>query len=207
VGDLVVRGWSGAAAALLRTLLDIQISAIAIINSRNPPLAAFRYFYSFHRAFARDGEYFDAESRRQARAEMRARITSLPKENQPSALKFIRERDRPYWFGEEFRNPAEVVKRFASNDMVRVYRQLSGAAHGSFLGMRLLTDVPDDRSVNPQLPVGDRAVSVALISSRMLVEVTSLRSTAEALGMAELCDVMRQEIRRNIPSSTLHNGG
>lgn len=194
VGDLVVVGWSGAAAALLRTLMDIQISTLAVVNSSDPKLAAFRYFYFTYRVFSRDDKHYTPESRRQARETIRGRIASLPPEDRRAALRFLREKDRSYWFVEEFRTPTAVVERFANSDIVDLYRQLSGAAHGGFFGLRLFSDNPEDRGVNAQLPIGDKAVSVALASARFLVEVTSLRSRAEGLGLDEACQRFREAL-------------
>src|SRR6185295_20107271 len=54
IGLLVVGGWSSPAAALARTMLDLTVSMVAILQSKNPPLAAFRYFHAGHRQIARD---------------------------------------------------------------------------------------------------------------------------------------------------------
>jgi hypothetical protein len=187
IGDLVIRGWSGIAAALLRTLMDIQISMIAIAKSADPKLAAFRYFYSSYRAFSRDHRLFDPESRRSMRQTIRDRITSLPERDRPAALEFLKERDRSYWYSAEFGSPSTVLERFATPDLLRTYRELSGAAHGGFFGVRLFSDDPDDRGINAQVPPGLKAISVALASTRFLVEVTSIRNEIEGLDLKKLC--------------------
>jgi hypothetical protein len=46
IGCLVDEGWSGPGAALLRTLTDMSISAVALENSSEPRMAAFRYLYA-----------------------------------------------------------------------------------------------------------------------------------------------------------------
>jgi hypothetical protein len=194
IGDLVVAGWSGPAAALLRTLMDIQVSILAVVNSANPQLAAFRYFYSMYRAFSRDDKHYDSESRRQARETMRSRIVSLPDADKPVALWFLREKDRPYWFAEEFHTPAELIQRFGTADLSDLYRQLSSAAHGGFLGLRLFADNPEDQGVNPQRPIGNKAVGVALASARFLIEVTALRNRCEGLGLETECQFFRERL-------------
>jgi hypothetical protein len=196
VGDLVLSGWSGAATVLLRTLIDIQISILTIVNSRNPMLAAFRYFYSTYRSFSRDHKHYTPELRREARETIRGRIASLPLNDRPTALRFLREKDRPYWFAEEFRTPSAVIDRFATADVLDLYRQLSSAAHGGFLGLRLFSDNPSDLGVNPQLPIGDKAAFVALASARLLVEITSLRNHAEGLGLDEQCQRFREALHK-----------
>lgn len=54
VRGLVYNGWSSSGAILVRTLIDLTISLVAIVKSKNPTLAAFRYFNSNHRQIRRD---------------------------------------------------------------------------------------------------------------------------------------------------------
>ena len=68
VGALTRTGWTGASAVLLRTLMDLQISAVAILRSKDKKLAAFRYFYSSFRRLGRDQKAFGSEFRTSARA-------------------------------------------------------------------------------------------------------------------------------------------
>lgn len=196
VATLVRAGWSGSAAGLLRTLFDLLIAATAITNSRNPHLMAFQYFYSGYRRMGRDDKRYDATARRRAREETRNRIRRLPAEQRQPALAFIKDRDRPYFFNPEWRSPTDVLGKIQVEDLPHVYSQLSAAAHGGFQGVRLFRDKPDERGINPQVPPGPHARSVLLISSRLLVELTSLRGAVEGLRLGPIEAALRTDIRR-----------
>ena len=195
IGSLVESGWSGTTGSLLRTLFDIQIAAMAIVSSQKPRLMAFRYFYSGHRQLSRDHTRFDPPTRRAAREAIRERIKLLPEDDRQDALAFLKEKDRPYFFSEEWKSPSELVDLMAAPDLDRAYRQLSSAAHGGFLGIRLLRDDPDDLGIGPQLPPGEHAAGALLTSSRLLVELTSMRGQAEQLDLDEIASAMRHDIR------------
>src|SRR6266849_6713154 len=51
---VVLEGWSSAGIGMVRTSLDLLVSAYAILNSSDLYLSAFRYFFSSHRALSRD---------------------------------------------------------------------------------------------------------------------------------------------------------
>lgn len=182
VGCLADAGWPGPGAALLRTLMDINISGLAIANSALPPMAAFRYFYSGFRRYARD-QSFSAPVRRHMFHQIRQRIGRLPADLHAQALQVIKEKDRPYWYGEEFPSPSALIERFGRPDSRWLYAQLSGAAHGSFMSLRLFREHPDRIDINAESP-GLKALSVDLISCQLLAELLYLRDAVEELGMA-----------------------
>jgi hypothetical protein len=191
VGALVDAGWPASAAILLRTLVDIAISAMAIVNSANPPMAAFRYFYGGFRRHARD-QNLPSATRRHMFDQIRQRLAILPPDLRKEAVEVVKEKDRPYWFGQEFAAPSVVLERFAP-DMIWVYAQLSGVAHGSFMGMRLYREKPDAIDINPEA-LGKRAFSADLTSSRLLVDLCGLCNEAEALGYGPEIAGLRDEI-------------
>jgi hypothetical protein len=192
VGVLAEAGWPAPAAVLLRTLVDIGVSAMAIVNSATPPMAAFRYFYAGFRRHARD-QNLPSAVRRQMFDQIRQRLAILPPSLRKEAIAVIKEKDRPYWFGQEFATPSVVLERFSSTDMVWVYAQLSGVAHGSFLGLRLYRENPDAISVNPE-SLGTRAFAADLTSSRLLVDLCGLRNEVEGLDYGPDIDRLRDEI-------------
>lgn len=108
-------------------------------------------------------------------------------------MRVIKEKDRPYWFGEEFAQPSVVPERFSEPDMLWIYAQLSGAAHGSFLGMRLYRENPDAISINAE-PFGKRALLADFTSSRLLVDLLALRNKVEWLDLDERIDNLRADI-------------
>ena len=189
VGTLADAGWSGSSPVLLRTLMDLQVSAAVILNSQNPKLAAFRYFYASYRRLGRDDQSFDREFRASARETIRRRIRQLPEPQRKAALTFLKEKDRAYWFGEEWSSPSKVLEQFAP-DLVDPYLRFSAAVHGSFIGSRLFREDPDGRSVNPE-PPGLKAMEARLTSSRFLVDLTAMRSRAEELGLEQEVDALR----------------
>ena len=127
IGSVVDGGWSGPGAALLRALIDLNVSTLAIVNSGNPGMAAFRYMYSGFRRHARDPS-FTAEQRKSIFSQIRKRIGMLPPELKAEALSVVRERDRAYWFSEEFQSPTAVLDQFGAPGMKWAYLQVSAAA-------------------------------------------------------------------------------
>jgi hypothetical protein len=196
VATLAEAGWPGVAAGLLRTLLDLTTSFLAILNSRNPSVAAFTYFYASFRALGRDPAH-PPHQRRAARDTMRKRIQSLSVEDRPLALAVLKAKDRAYWFSEEWRSPAQIVNDFGGPLMADLYSRLSSAAHGGFFGTRLFRDDPDAISINPQLPPGEKAAGIVLISSRLLVDLVGLRDCEEGLGLKAECAALRHELEAN----------
>ena len=136
IGTLVDSGWPAPGAALFRTLMDMNVSALALANSAEPRLAAFRYFYSGLRRHSRD-QRLPGDSRRQMFAQIRDRLRQLPEALRKQAVRVVKERDRPYWFAPEWPSPRALIQRFGSEDLAWVHMQVSAAAHGSFFGMRL----------------------------------------------------------------------
>jgi hypothetical protein len=165
IGELVVGGWSSPGAALARTMLDLTVSMVAIVQSQNPPLAAFRYFNAGHRQIARD-QSFSRKTRQNLRKLIRHQISQLPSEDRPGALQFLKERDRPYWYWEEWQNPSAVISAFASPKIQESYKRFSAAAHGGYLGMRFFRDQPYQHDINPRLP---RRKQASLFRFRLLV--------------------------------------
>jgi hypothetical protein len=191
----VLSGWGGPSAALIRTLLDLLISACAVVFSENPKLAGFKYFYSGFRQLSRD-DGFERSFRRAIRNQARERILALPESERPAAVAVLKARDRAYWFGEEFTSPTAVLERLATPDLVDAYRTFSAVAHGGFLGMRLFRDNPDLRTINPQLPVQAKSLSLLVTSGRLLVEVISLRNRHELLDLDDALQQYRLDMHQ-----------
>jgi hypothetical protein len=183
VGHLVDSGWSAPGAALLRTLVDISISAIAVSRSAQPKLAAFKYLYSGLRRHSRDQKFTSAQ-RRGMFAEIRRRLDQLPDPLRAEALVVAQQKDRPYWFAPEWSSPSMIIDQHGDPDMKWVYMQLSAAAHGSYLGMRLFRDNPDEISINAD-PIGPRALTVDLTSARWLIEIARIRADVEGLDFED----------------------
>ena len=190
IGELVENGWSSPGAALARTMLDLTVSMVAIVQSKNQPLAAFRYFNASHRQISRD-QSFSRETRRELRELIRFQISQLPPKDRPAALQFLKEKDRPYWFWEEWQSPAAVISAFASTKIQEAYKRFSAAAHGRYFGLRVFRDRFDEYDINPRLPPGLQASLVSVSSSRYLIELVSIRSNYEDIELETLCTELR----------------
>jgi len=186
IAQLVLSGWSSPAAPLVRTLLDLTVSMLAILNGASPPLGAFKYLYSNFRRFGRDMERSPAD-RARIRKQVRERIGQLPVTQRHDALKAYAEKDRAYWFAPEWSSPSAVIEQFGAPGMAEFYRQFSAAAHGGFFGLRLFRDDPDRIDINPRLPPGKHALSVIFISAKLVVELTRGRDSYERLGLEAAC--------------------
>ena len=202
IGSLSDAGWAGPGAALLRTLLDLIVSSLAIVNSASPPMAAFRYLYSGFRRHSRDQD-LPATARRNMFDQIRIRLRLLPDALRHEAIAVVREKDRPYWFCPEFPSPTAVLKAFAPPGMDWTYLQLSGTAHGTFFGLRLYREEPDLISINPDV-VGRRATILDLSSSHLLVQLLRIRNVAEELGLDGQIDAFTQ--RSNAIAESIRRG-
>ncbi len=192
VSTLVDAGWSAPAAALFRTLIDMSVSAIALTNSANPRMAAFRYLYSGLRRHSRD-QGLPADARRRMFQQIRQRLSQLPPDLHDDAIAVVKDRDRPYWFAPEWSTPAAVIEAFGRDDLRWTYMQASAAAHGTIIGMRLFSDDPDRIDINPR-PLGPRGFSLDLASCRWLVEIVRIRDTFEGLDLSTEIDTLVSRI-------------
>lgn len=193
IGELVYSGRSSSGAILARTILDLTVSLIAIVKSRNPNLAPFRYFNSNHRQMLRD-KTISSDLRREIRDLIRGQIDLLSPEDKPKAYRISKEKDRAYWFWEEWKNPSEIITNFASQHISEAYKQYSSASHGGFYGLKIFRDKSLEYDVNPRLPVQLQAVLVSVASSRYLISLTSLRSNYQNLGLEPICSKLIEDI-------------
>lgn len=193
VRGLVYNGWSSSGAILIRTMIDLTISLVAIVKSKNPKLAAFRYFNSNHRQIMRDPT-FSSQLKREIKELIRNQINQLPKQDVSEAYNILKEKDRAYWFWNEWSSPTKVLKEFASPHVLEEYQRLSSAAHGGFYGLKYFRDRFSEYSIAPRLPIGMQATLVSVSSSRKLIELVSIRSSFEDLGLEPICSKLRESI-------------
>jgi hypothetical protein len=193
IGQLVFTGWSSPAAPLVRTLLDLTVSMLAILNGTTPPLSGFKYLFSNFRRLSRDIQH-PAANRVRIRKQVRERIALLPAEQRRDAIRAYAEKDRAYWFSPEWQSPSAVIAQFGAPGMADFYRQFSAAAHGGFLGLRLFREDPDRIDINPRRPPGKHGLSVVYISAKLLTEITRGRNEYEGLGIASECSSLTSAI-------------
>lgn len=182
---IVEGGWSSSAAAVVRSMLDMYISQLAMYRSVDSQFAAFKYLYASFRTLERDAAA-SASERCESREVLRTRIASLPERDRPAALEYLRDRERGYWFSPEWRSPADVLERLGI-PLGFVYKQFSAAAHGGFLGLRTFRDDPDRLDIGPRVPPGYRSVGVINIATRIVLEMCATRSLYESLACASTC--------------------
>lgn len=190
IGVLVHAGWAPEAAVLVRTILDLNVSALAILMSVNPRLAAFKYFYSGTRDVSRDQAY-SAEDRRATRAEIQKAYKLLPEADRAAAREALKDKSRAYWFSPEFSGPMELVTKYGIEGMPFIYSLFSSVAHGGYLGGRLYADDPTTSDMEPHLPPGRRARNILLTSSRYVAALLDLRDAYERLGLAKELETLR----------------
>jgi len=192
VNDICRQGWSPSGSVIARTMLDLTISLVAIAKSRTPDLAAFRYLYSTFRAVTHD-RFFPKVYRKQVRDTCRQRISTLDPSTRSDALRFLRqEKKLSYWYANEFGRPTDVLERFATPDILEVYRSLSAAAHGGYIGLRLFRDDPYSFDTNPRAP-GALTLVVLAMSARILAELIHFRADFERLPSAYLAPILVRE--------------
>jgi hypothetical protein len=169
------------------------VSTLAIVNSVSPRMAAFRYMYSGFRRLSRDQDV-SSRQRKVIFDQIRKRIEQLPAELKGDAMAVVRERDRRYWFSEEFVSPTAVLEEYGAKDMAWAYLQVSAAAHGSMMGLRLFRDEPDRIDINPY-PRGRKAMSLDLASCRFLLSMLELRDAYERLGWSHQIRALIEPLR------------
>lgn len=180
VGALVDAGWPGESGPLLRTEIDIAVSCLALNHSAEPEKAALRYQLAGLRRYNRD-QGFSTESRTKFSSGVRSHLKRLRPEQRQLAAQVLKERDRPYWFAEEFGSPTVVLSKFADAEVLWNYMQLSGAAHGSFVGLRLHREDPDVFGIDPDVR-GPRTIAADLFSCKFTLETLVIRNKAEVLA-------------------------
>lgn len=194
IGRLAASGWPAPGSVLVRTLLDLAVSGIALNRSRDRTAAAFRFMYSGLRDMSRNLDFPQA-ARRHAFSQLRERLRMIKAEKKPEILRAIRDRSRPYWFAPEWKSPAHVLEDEAHPDLAKLYRVYSAVAHGGYLGMRFFREDPDKLSINPE-KVGPRAASLDMTSSRVLLAILGLWTTMEGLGLESKVRALTREIDR-----------
>ena len=193
-------GWAFAAVVVLRSMIDLLMSA-AVITETEPEAEyrGFKYVYFFCKAQFLDPG-LSIEERTTVRRQINEGIGRLPPAQQQRARDFMfQERLYGYWFCPEFRRPTDVLNELSNPDIRALYDIFSGGSHGGYLGLRVLKDEPD--RVNPNPRADPRSQHLALVTStRFLIETVNLRDSFENGGARQRTydDLMNRlvELRR-----------
>lgn len=173
-------GWAFIASNLIRTMLDIIISAGAIVNHDEPTYMAFKYFtLSFKQRLSEKDT--SGDEREGIKKQINLSLDQLHGEVRKKAKEwFYRAKLLTYWYSPEFSRPRDIITAYSSPEVQFLYDKHSGSVHGGFLGMNLLRDEPDKMTIEPRV---DRQAPVLALSSsyRIMLEFARLRNTFENL--------------------------
>jgi hypothetical protein len=177
---LCATGWACAAPVLLRTMLEGAMSVAVIVNSNRPDVTAFKYFY----AKVPDDDMDPAMKpavEQETQANVGRHLPQMTDEDQTAAKTFLEAPAAGYfWYSDMFRGPTAIIRKYLHADMLKLYRDLSTAAHLGFQGLRIFRDEPDKLDINPR--TDPRSQGFAMISSsRILAEATHVREHFEGL--------------------------
>jgi hypothetical protein len=183
--SLCEAGWAVGAGPILRTMLDILINVAVITEKRDQSeFRGFRYTYGIFKSQLNSPAYTDAQ-RKYFREQVRDGINHLPPEFRSKADNVIfKGKTPPYWFMPDFARPSAVIETLSTPDVQQLYKNLSSAAHGGFIGLRVFKDDPDTVHANPR--ADRRSQEMALLgSSRLTIEVVRACDRFEAHGVSE----------------------
>ncbi len=181
IRELCERGWTPAAGVLIRTLLDLYINILAIvIKPEDSEFMAYRYLLAFQLGRVNDSS-LDKQARKQHGKELQEALVHLSPEDQTRMKAVLEDKaSRSYWFQPEHRSPSELLKK-TKGEMPSLYRTFSGSTHGGVVGSALLDDEPDNFDINPKQHPRRTPLAIAA-SSRLLLEITFLRDSAQGTG-------------------------
>ncbi len=178
VFSLCVDGWAFVTPALLRTQLDLILSATVIAHeAEQRDYMGFKYMFSFCR-----DDYQTGDITSECMGRIDAALAALKEPFRARAAQSLSSAQKQtYWYRPEFRSPADINKRLMSCESKVLYEILSRASHGAFFGLRYLRDTPND--IHPH-PRPDRASQsrALLISSRMMLELSRIRGWVESVA-------------------------
>ena len=172
-------GWAFAAVALLRSMMDLLLSA-AVITEREPEAEyrGFKYTYFFLKARLKDATLSPGACTT-LRPRIEKGIKLLAPEHQQRARDFMfKERLWGYWYCPEYKRPTDVLDRLSSAEVRALYDTYSGGSHGGYMGLRILKDEPNQ--VHPNQRPDPRSQNLALlVSTRLLSDTMSIRDRFE----------------------------
>ena len=189
--ELCGAGWAFAAPIMLRVMLETMCSVAVIANSLRPDVASFKYFYSYTKEDLSDPAVDPRRAAAETGANIETHLAQMTTDDRQLGKEYLQApKAGNFWYNPEFAGPTAIIKEYAIAEVLDLYRMLSMAAHGGFLGMRVFRDDPDLLDVNPRKDL--RATGFALVSSsRLLAEATRPRVVFEALRDGGYDDVMK----------------
>lgn len=180
---------------MLRAMVDIIISTAIITESPgDSEYRGFKYTYGFLKQNLNNPD-MPPEQRKRFREQIEEGIHDLQSAVQNKARKFMfQEKNYGYWHSPEYMRPTEALKKLCSSEVSKLYAMFSGGAHGSYLGLRLLRDYPDDIHPNPRSD--KRSQTLAIVGAiRLTLETFRAMDRAMTDGFHEAAsDELRQRL-------------
>ena len=179
-------GWAFATPVLLRTMMDLIISTLAVTHrEEDREYMGFKYMYGFQKEGLATLEA-PTSVKEEARADIANAIQHLSADDQARAKAFLEAKLETYWYSPEYRKPSDVLAKTGSNPVLkRVYALFSGAAHAGFAGLREFRDQP---WIIDSAPRADKVSQnrALFLSARLLLEFAAMRANVEAPAAARL---------------------
>lgn len=185
-------GWPFIVPVLLRTMLDIILSASVIANADNPSYMGFKYFFLGFKQRLTESKVPE-EEKTQIKEELNRSLDVLNDNVKEKAKEwFYKGRLLTYWFSPEFARPSDIIGTYSSPEIKWLYKKYSGSTHGGFIGLSLLRQESDRIDINPRQDKG--ATLIALSASyRILLEFFRLRNIFEALNLDDIISELMEE--------------
>jgi len=180
-------GWAFAAPVLLRTMMDLIFSTLAVVFAKNDrEFMAFKYMYGFQKEGLASPNAAGS-AKEDARADLANAIEQMSADDQTRARAFLRAKLGRNWYKPEYRNPSDVLEKTGRGQQFKdLYADLSSAAHAGFAGLRGFRDQP---GIIDSAPRKDKAAQnrALMLSTRLLLEFAVLRATVEAPAAEHQC--------------------
>ena len=164
-------GWAFAAPILMRSTLDLALSALVIVNADRPDVAAFEYFYAFTK-----GEDYrsNPKAQEETAVSVRTHLEQMTSADRDAASAFlVSSKAGAFWYSDRFRGPSDVIQAYGTAELRELWRRLSSSTHGGYFGMRTFRADPFRLNINPRKDPQTGAMAV-LGSTTVLVELLNI---------------------------------
>lgn len=189
-------GWTPTTPTMIRTLLDILVSAYAVASKpENSEYMGFKYLaHSFIEAI------FNPDSAPELVNSDTGEVDKVRNQLQPSDLKraddliaTYKVKTPPYWYWPEFPNPGSVIKQKMARNS-DLWHFFCGSTHGALIGSLMFSDFPDDAGIDPE--ENPRKTRSAIVSSsRLLLDISFARGQFEGVAdLREYTEIVRKYI-------------
>ncbi|MFI5167026.1 MAG: DUF5677 domain-containing protein [Thermoanaerobaculales bacterium] len=181
-------GWAFAAPVLLRTMMDLIISAVAVVSRKDDSeFMGFKYMYGFQKAGLASRNVTHS-AKEDAQVDLEKAIEHMNPDDQARARTFLGAKlGTSYWYSPEYSSPSDVLDTAVQSPHLKsLYKGLSGATHAGFAGLREFRDHPEVIHSMPRMDKAAQNRALAL-STRLLLEFAVLRASVEAPSAVQQC--------------------